>query len=464
MRGVAALVAILGSLVGWTGCASLVVETESPPVAVPERFGGVGGNLPQAARWWEAWGDAELTRRVERALAANLSLEAAWETLREAEAVARREGAARWPTLEAEFSGGERREDGASSSEYSAGLAAEYEVDLWRRVGAAASAAEFRAAASEAEVQAAALSLAAEVTVTYFQLIEARQQRDLLEAQLKTNGKVLTSQKARFSGGLVRSADVLRQQQLVENTRGQLALLEMRIALLQHTLAVLEGRAPGSGAEVTPEALPELPAMPRTGVPAELLQRRPDLQAAWARLRAANEDVAVAVAARFPRITLGASLETVAEDPSGLFDDWIRSLSGQVLAPLFDAGGRRAEVDRNEAVARRLLAEYGQTALEALREVEDALVRERRQAERLASLVEQQRLAQEAYRRLLNEYLNGVTEYLGALTALNQAQQLERDLLEARRLLAEYRVAVYRALGGNIVPDRAALEELVGNP
>ncbi len=443
----------------WGGCATPVTET--PAVDVPVQFGEQGGTVEPPERWWTAWGDAELTQRIDRALAANLSLEAVWQSLQEAEAVARRTGASRWPELEASAGGSDRREAGVSEREYGAGLAAAYEVDLWRRVGAAAAAADFRAEAAYTDLQAAALSLSAEVAVSYFQLIEARQQRELLQDQLATNEKVLRSQRARFSGGLVRSADVLRQQQVLERNRGQLALVELEMAVLEHRLAVLQGQPPSPVPGAIATSLPTLPAMPRTGVPAELLQRRPDVQAALARLRAANAELAAAVAERYPRITLRASLDTVADRPSALFDDWIRNLAGQVVAPLFDAGNRQAEVERNEAIARRRLAEYGQTVLEALRETEDALVRERRQAERIASLEAQARLAQQSYQRLLNEYLNGVTDFLDALTALNQVQQLQRDVLEARRVLAEYRVGVYRALAGGIAPDRSQLAQAV---
>jgi outer membrane protein TolC len=136
-----------------------------------------------------------------------------------------------------------------------------------------------------------------------------------------------------------------------------------------------------------------------------------------------------------------------------LFDDWLRSLAGNLLAPLFKGGELSAEVDRAEARREQRFYAYGQAVLQAIREVEDALLRERVQRERIASLAVQVDYAEQTHRRLRVEFFNGVVDFLDVLTALVDLQRLERDLLAARLSLLEDRIALYRALAGGLEDD-----------
>lgn len=440
--------------------AGCVTEKDvEPPVQMPAAFSQTGVTAAPD-QWWTAFNDTELNERIERSLAFNLTLEAVWLRLQEAEAVITREASSLYPSIDAIFEG-EYTGGDLSSQQLGAGLTASYELDLWGRIRSLVDAERYRAQATYFDYQTAALTLTATVAATYYQLVEAQNQRDLLLEQIAVNEKVYDSLKARFSSGLIRSADILRQQQLIEATREQVIVEEARIGIFENALAVLEGLPPESGKPSLDEALPELPPMPSTGVPAELIQRRPDVQSAYFLVKAANADLAAAITNQYPRISLSASLLTVGENPSDLFGSWIRSIAGQIVAPVFDAGRRAAEVDRNEALEQRRVMEYGQVVLDALQEVEDALVREQKQVERLASIREQLRLARLSYQRLQIEYFNGVTEFLDVLTALIEEQRLQRQLLEGQRTLIEFRIALYRALAGSIETDRELVAALV---
>lgn len=440
------------------GCASQ--KQIDPPVEVPAAFSETGAALVPD-NWWTSFGDPGLDDRMERALALNLSLEAVWQRLLEAQAVVSRESSAFYPNVDAFFDGDFSQEGSTAFKEYGLGLAAEYEVDLWGRIRATVDAERFRAEATYFDYQTAALTLSATVAATYYQLIEALNQRDLLLEQIAVNEKVLESLRARFAGGLIRSADILRQKQLIEATREQVIVIEARIGVLENALAVLEGRPPKATRPVTDHTLPPLPPMPSTGLPADLVQRRPDVQASYNLVKAANQDLAAAITNQYPRLSLSASLITVGENPSDLFGSWIRSIAGQLVAPVFDAGRRASEVERNEAIERRRVLEYGQAILTAFQEVEDALVREQKQIERIGSIERQLELNRSAYNRLQIEYFNGVTEYLDVLTALIEQQQLQRDLLEARRNLIEFRIALYRALAGGVETDNEVVAALI---
>jgi len=452
------------------GCASRTAPVEMP-AAPPPAF-STSGSVPAPARWWTAFGDPTLDALVEEALRSNDGLATAWYRLRAARALAERAGSNLFPDLDAELGatvfssegengGGDLTDafDGGSGEELRLGLAAAYEVDLWGRVRAGVEAEELRAEAAESDYRSAALSLAAEVARTWFQLLEAREQLALIDRQIEANAKAARLLENRFGGGQVRGVDILRQRQLVEATREERLVAQSRLAVLSHLLAVLLGRAPRAEPPAAPAALPELPPRPETGLPAELIQRRPDLLAAHRRLRAADRDLAVAVAERYPRLTLTASVAT--EDGGGaeLFDDWVRSLSAGLLAPVFRAGELEAEAERAEALARQRLHEYAEATLVAWREVEDALVQEARQLERVRSLETQLRLAEQAYGQLRIEYLNGQRGYVDPLLALADQQELGRGLISARRTLLEFRIALYRALAGGFDPGTPDAEE-----
>ncbi len=452
-------------------CAPALREVPQP-VAPPARLSeaaDVAAAEPLPDRWWLVFEDPALDDLVERALAGNFSLRAAWDRLAQAEAVARKAGAERFPSLDGEAGAsrtqsrsetGDRRRTDASNS-YSLGLATSYEADLWGRVRSSQEAAELDRQASAEDLQAAAVSLSAQVATVWYDLLEQHGQIALLDQQLATNEQILELITLRFRRGQVGAADVLQQRQLVESSRGDRAVLEARTAVLGHELAVLSGAVPE---EPPPQvsagrdaALVEPPPLPATGLPADLLRRRPDVRSAFLRVAAADRRVAAAVADQYPRVSLAARVTTSGDEVGDLFRNWFATLAGNLLAPLFDGGRRQAEVERTRAAAAEALNRYGQTVLEALAEVEDALVRERRQRERIASLDQQLALARLVVERVRERYLNGAEEYLRVLAALLSEQQLQRTRLSADRELIQLRIALCRALAGGWDLERPPL-------
>ncbi|MGB0766120.1 MAG: efflux transporter outer membrane subunit [Phycisphaeraceae bacterium] len=431
-----------------SGCFAPPPRVETP-FQSPPPFASAPGIEP-AERWWIAFDDAPLDFRIEHALSSNFDLVLAWERLNAARALSRRTGAERAVDLDATAGAGrsESLTSGDDATAIGLGLAASYEVDLWGRIESRAEAESLRADASEADYRAAAISLSSAVALTWYRLKETGAQLALIASQLETNQTFEDLIRERFNVGLVRRADLVRQQQLVEATREQAIVLRAQREILANQLAVLEGRPAQLKIDPPATPLPELGPAPGAGLSSSLLRRRPDVQAALLRLEAADRDLAAAVTERYPRLNLTASLETVSERPGDLFQDWLASIAGQAIAPLLDGGERRAEVDRNAAIVGQRAALYGQTVLRAFAEVEDALAREAREAERLASLNEQLRLADAAVAQLQDQFLSGVADYLGVLTAIQDKQRLERDVIAARLDRVASRIALYRSLAG----------------
>ncbi|MEQ8766856.1 MAG: efflux transporter outer membrane subunit [Planctomycetota bacterium] len=449
--------AIVGTvwLAVWTlaGCASPDPKPPLPLQSAPPFSASGTAVLPDL--WWTAFEDAELDGRVERALASNFSLTAAWERLRAARALTRRTRSDLYPRLNG-VADGELR-DGSDVEEKSAvsvGLEASYEVDLWGRIRSTVEADRLRADATEADYRTAAISLSAEMALTWYRLAEARQQQELLDSQLATNETALQIISNRFAVGQSGSADVLRLRALSQATREQAIVVRSRIEALEHQLAVLEGIPPQADIDSRAARLPDLPPPPATGLPAELLGRRPDVLSAFLRLEAADADVAAAVKDQYPRVTLAGTLARLGENPADFLEEWFASIAGSIVAPLIDAGQRRAEVERNVAVRRQRLAEYGQTVLFAFQEVEDALALSDYQVQRIDNLESQLSLTRDTYRQLRSQYIYGAVDYLDVLSALRDQQSLERNLLSARLQLVELRIALYRALAGGFETPR----------
>ena len=295
------------------GCANrdvpLPFATESTPpfsdsgqVAVPDR-------------WWTTFDDARLDRQIDRAFAGSFTLAAALQRLDAARAVARREASDLFPDVDGVADIASVFGPGDDRTTYTWGLDASYQVDLWGQIESRVDAERLRASATAADYQAIALTLTAEIARTWFSLIEGHAQAVLLEEQIRTNSTGLSLQESRFGLGLIRSPDVLRQRQLVESTLEQAVVVKARIAVLEHQMAVLLGQLPQDARYVTGAQLPPLPPLPDTGLPSELLKRRPDVRRDYLAFMAADRDLAAAITARYPRISLAGSVLNVADRP-----------------------------------------------------------------------------------------------------------------------------------------------------
>jgi NodT family efflux transporter outer membrane factor (OMF) lipoprotein len=399
-----------------------------------------------------AFGDSDLDQLIETALSDNFSLRIAWDRLRQSEAVARQFGAQNYPTLDGTAGASTRRESisgtETNTNNFSLGLVASYELDLWGRVRSNADATVLEAQATREQVQAAAITLSADIATVWFRLVEQNGRIEVLKEQVLTNENITELITLRFRRGQVDASDVLQQRQLTEVRRADLIQTESQAAVLRHRLAVLTSQSPESANLPYTFELQELPPLPAAGVPSELIERRPDIRSAELSVRSADERVGAAVANRFPRISISAQAGTSSSDASDLFDNWIASLGANLVAPIIDGGSRRAEVERTQAVLSERINTYGQTVLVAFNEVEDALVQESRQREFLDNLKRQIVISSQVVERTRERYLNGADDYLRVLSALLTDQQLQVSDLQARRQLIEFRINLNRALAG----------------
>ncbi|MBI9085957.1 MAG: efflux transporter outer membrane subunit [Desulfobacterales bacterium] len=431
-----------------------------PVMELPQAFSGQKVQAVSRAKWWRTFENDELDRLILAALSANLTLEEAWARLRQVRAQAVGAGAGRFPDLTVTAGAAHSRQRADTTSpparatdQYTLGLTSRYELDLWGRIRSEQEAAVLSAAASREDLAAAATTVVAAVTERWLGIVAQRMHRARLFEQIKTNETMLELVELRFRKSMSSALDVLQQRQVVERSLAQLPLVDRDEQLLINELALLLGQMPPHAPEIRTESV-DLPATaPEAGLPIQLLTKRPDVRAAAKRLRAADRRVAAARADRLPNLRLTASGLVQAGQTAILLENWLISLAADLTAPIFDGDRRLAAVDAASAEAEQFMAVFKKTVLTAVKEVEDALVREAALRRYLAGLEAELAAAERTLDEARSRYRNGLNDYLPVLTALLSVQGLERDLIDRRTDLILARVGLYRALGGAWTDD-----------
>ena len=457
---------LIAYALGTAGCVHFPERDPLPDVPIPETY-LIPEDGDPVERWWELFDDPQLADLVDQALNDNFNLRSAWARLEQADAMARQAQAAFWPRLTLDATAGYSRSirrfpTGAGggtadvaieSGNYGLSLGAAYEVDIWGKVRHRSAAAGLDLDATGDAVDGLAITVAASISETWFALISGHAAVALLAKQLETNRTLLELIRLRYGQGLATSLDVRQQQQQVAASQGLMARARGDLQIRRFQLAAMIGLPPGQGPEPETSELPYPPPMPGTGLPGELIVRRPDVRAAQRRLVAADHRVGAAIADLLPSLRLSANAGFSYPTLPDLFSNLAWSVLGNLTQTLFEGGRRMAEVDRTEAVLKERVNDYNDAVITALHEVERALVLERQQDEQLKFLKVQQDHARSALDQARQSYGAGLTDFLRVLTALQALQRLELTVLEAHRQLLSFRIQLYRALGGTWTQD-----------
>ncbi|MDM8543898.1 TolC family protein [Desulfococcaceae bacterium HSG9] len=423
-------------------------RTDSSEKILPPFFSDYGALSERPERWWEAFDNAELNALMQRAFSDNFTIQSAWARLDQTDAAAIKAGVDLYPQASLNASAGSVRLEDSSRDDYVSMLAASYEIDLWGRARSEKTAALMDAKASRCDLEAAAMTVAAELVRLWIEILEQRAQKILLEQQLHANQVYLELVELRFQKAMVSALDVFQQKQAVHRVLAQIPLVEARLRTSHNELALLTGATSSSQVKISGDRMPDLPPLPQTGLPLELIKNRPDVQASLMRLQAADWNMAAARADRLPALRLTARAGYENDDFSALFDNWLVNVAANLTAPLFDGRRRKAEVKRSQAVVAERLIQYQQTLLTAAMEVQNALVREFKQGEHIHSLEKQIKFTRRSLELSRQRYLKGMSDYLPVLTALTSADNLEADMIRSKREMLIYRINLYRTLGG----------------
>lgn len=400
------------------------------------------------AGWCADFGSPELGELVEAVLEHNLDLRIAATRIETARALLRQSRAGHLPRVGLLFDAEYEREVGVWDQEYELSAPVSYEVDLWGRVRAQVAAARTELEAAELDLQAARLALTAETAENYFELARLRSELRLIDEQISIAETFLELTRVRHSQGMANAIDVVQQQQQIESLREAHRRARLNETLVLNALATLLGQPPGDFTRVDALELPTVVPVMADFVPADLLERRPDVRAARLRVVAADHRVDAALAERLPRIVLSARIGAQAENIQSLFEYLYVIATGAVTQTLWEGGRIRARIDQQRSQQEEQLLRFSATLLRAVREVEDVLAR----SQAFDEILQIQHLQLEAAREALDlareQYRAGILDYLRVLTALQSVQRLELAELASRRVLLSQRIQFCRASGG----------------
>ncbi len=440
-------------------CTMLRPETtELLPEDFPTEFSLFSESVDHEIAWWKTFQSRELALLMLNSLPENFTVLEARARLEQVRYEVLKAGAYYYPDLG--FSSAvdhqKMKEEGlpqVSNDEWSLGLNAAYEVDLWGRVRALKKSETEKYEASKEDLKTAVMSVSGALAENWIELIGNRRHQDLLLQQLELQQKLLKLIILRFPLAKSTALDIYQQQQIVEKLQAELIPMVRNQEIIKRHLALLAGRASLDDEVLGERSFPEVGSLSALGLPADLLAARPDVKAAGLRLRSSEWEVAAARADRLPALRLTASSNFFADDLSSIFDNWILNLAANLAGPVFDGGRRRAEVERVRAVIDERLALYRETVLNAVVEVEDALTREAESSATLVSLRKQLKLSRQTLREARRRYLNGSSDFINVLNEELNSLQLEHDIINQEKQFLLARITLHIALGGSWVDE-----------
>ncbi len=470
------LIGIVGILCGFnlSACNGIGLKPErvSEKKRLPPDFPKVYSLYPEAETrpdkgpggWWESFKSPELNRIMGLALNENFSVLKGISRVEQARYKASRAQSWFYPELGGSAGVGTQKlkhkgQESISTDDWSLGLNAAYEVDLWGRVRAFRTSETEKFSATREDLKAARLSVSGALAETWVDLIENRRHQDLLKRQIELQKRLLEVIILRFPLAQATALDIYQQQQVVEKLKSALIPVVNNQEILKRRLALLCGRTELEEKFLSARRFPEVGKLPELGLPADLLAARPDIKAAGLRLKATEWEVVAARADRLPALRLTASGSSFGDDSGSIFDNWIYNLAANLAGPIFDGGRRRAEVERTRALVDERLQNYREVVVKAVIEVEDALTREQDAAATLASFKKQRALADKTLREARRRYLNGNGDFLNVLKEELNSLQLDHDIISQQSRIIGARINLYQALGGSWMDDFSEVKE-----
>jgi multidrug efflux system outer membrane protein len=426
-------------------------------VAVPQ------AHLPKGD-WWEIFGDTELNRLETEATEANQDLKAAFARFNQARAVADVARSGLFPRLSASFYPVEQHDSenrpvggkpGKTYDTFTLPFDLSYEFDLWGRVRRTVESATAQVQAVADDVESVRLAIQADVAVNYYTIRALDADKALLLSSIDVYRKSLELVRNRRAGGMVSDLDVAQAETILKTAEAQLPDNALQRARLEHALAILTGKN-ASLFRLAERPLDLEPFVVPSGLPSELLERRPDIAAAERRMAAANANIGVATAAFFPTLKLGVqagfwggdlsasgNMSTLLSWPSRFW-----AVGPSLTLPLFQGGQLTANLRQAKAAFEETVARYRQTVLTAFADVENNLAAEHLLARQYAEVMASLKSARRQLEIANNRYGAGLVTYLEVATAQNTTLGIERSAMRLRGQQLAAAVALVKSLGG----------------
>ena len=446
-----------------SGCA-VGPDFKRPESAMPDAWHqeltpGLTTGKDSLQAWWERFNDPVLNNLIERAAAGNFDLVIALERINEARALLGIAAGERFPDINGNGNVTRARfgEDfvapgnSATGTYYSTGLDAFWEIDLWGRVRRQIEATEENMYASIENYRDVLVVLYAEVALSYIELRTLQERLNYAEANTALQRETLKLTEDRLKAEIAPELDVEQAKLNLFRTESNIPLYRQAIVTAINRLGVLLGEQPQSlHAElVAPAAIPTPPSSVTLGIPTDILRQRPDIRRAERTLASQTARIGVATADLYPAFSLVGTIGFEATS-SDLFDSTNRfwSLGPQFRWNIFDGGRVRSRIQGADARAMQALAGYEQTVLQALEEVENALVAFQQEKARSAILDKSVLAAQKSTDLVRTLYITGLTDFQRLLDMERDLSQQQDTLAASQGRVSQNLVRLYKALGG----------------
>jgi len=422
-------------------------------------------DFADADRWWEGFGDPTTAELVRQALENNYDIKAAAARVLQAQAALAEMRGRQWPDVSYNLSrdrskrsfnmgsgpfGGGRFS--VMSTTWSQDITVNYMLDLFGKLKHTERAAWADMLASEASEQALTNSIIAGVINTRINIATIQRRLSIARANTESRQRTLEIVERRYAQGLVGPVDIRLARENLAASKAAEPAVELSLITARHALDVLLARPPGSSEDL-PETLAELPDLEPVpiGVPARLLDRRPDVKVAELALRSANERIGVSIAQLYPDLSLSANIGANGDQWRDIWESYSETyaLLMRLAQPIFRGGQIRAQIDAAKARYAELAANYAGTVLTAMREVEDALVSEQMLQNQLQHTEVRFREAQAAEELSRQRYQQGLTGFLVVLETERRRRIAEEQLTILKGRIWATRVNLYLALGGD---------------
>ena len=453
-RWAGVVAAVAGAVAALTGCSMIGPDFLRPKVVVPDQFSATSAaQTERVPEWWQSLGDPLLAELQQSALDANPDVQAALQRLRAARAVQRGADARMFPTLNGGLSETRARNAptpfGAPITDtFNAQFDASWELDIWGGIRRGREAARAGAAASEADIADVRLALVSEVAAQYMNYLTSARNAAYTVQTIESRDVTRDIVRQRLRAGLTSGDELSRAESQYQLANASLAQTQQAGDAARLSLELLCGLQPGDLADRLSlrEGPLQLP-VPTGVLPAELLERRPDIRRAERLAAQAIANVGVAKANRLPRLLLTGRIGATQIMPTtGWFNPF--SLAVALNGVIFDAGQLAAQIEQRDAQAAELIWRYVQTVRSAVSEVEQRLTAVERGGQRIAAL-ERQVLADRDTAAIARErHRVGLTTFLDVAEAERVLFATELSLNQARGTLANDAIALNKALGG----------------
>ena len=402
-------------------------------------------------KWWENFHDDNLNALVEQSLTQNLSLLATKEAIAQAYATLKTTRSDLYPSINGTFQKQNQR-DISSHDDWSRSYSTEAEldlaIDLWGKLRHQSKSSYYSYLMSKESYRYSALSLAKEVSKQYIELGSYVEKNRLLKDQLQTAKDILSALNTRFNYGKTTYPNILEQQRQIKILESTITSNDADILSSQKALALLIAKSPLKGVDLYP-ALPKAGALPTTGFSSDVLIKRADVRSAYFSLLSADESAAAALLERFPSIDLSLSAQSSAATSSNLFEDWLLSALGSIVAPIFQGGAIQANIEKKRSLAQEAAYTYADTFINALGDIEEASLREKEQREILKNKKRQVELMESRVQRIQEQYDNGTLDYIDFIEIIQTWQTLKQEYIDYKKAYLKAQVDLYFTLGSN---------------